>query len=363
MKKFLAGVLAGMAILSCTSITAFANEALRPPERFRDGILMDKDVFDENGNYASEVGRNQATFKGTIYTDQKIYLSVTNIRYYQPEYFEIKLKNGKNSDLIKSIKLVRVKVTPNTDAYDTAQDIEKITFRPLIEVTFNDIPSDEELKVELRFMAKYKETLYRLVSNGEEEYPDSPDDFIENLSEPLCVKGDSQLQKIDLYLQSRPDGQTGSSKEFTPGSKFYTKPEKNDQNEVVWSNANDDLVKVDYMADSDAKVYYPKMTTTWDNAVYRDYFANADAYKYEFAFSPKFSTTSRATLVFYNPFYEDYEYTVNAEDLYVYQLVGEEFVDVTKKFTAGVDDQERQILSTKTRELGYYVISDQKISA
>lgn len=151
----------------------------------------------------------------------------------------------------------------------------------------------------------------------------------------------------------------GSDLDFAAGQGgVVAKPVKDDNNTVTWSDANRDLATLVFTADSAVNVYYPKLSTAWNNEFYGMHF-DADAFKFEFVGNPTISATARPVLSLMNPFInEDDEYTVDAADLIVYELVDGALVLVSDRFTATEDEDGNQVLVTKTRTLGTYVVTD-----
>ena len=147
------------------------------------------------------------------------------------------------------------------------------------------------------------------------------------------------------------------------------KPTKNDDNEITWEDENNTIATLKFYSDDDAAKFFPKLTTKWDNADYAEYFADQNAFIFDFvgraAGETKIASTSRATLELYNPYYDWDEdvLTVAPEDCVIYQIVDGELVDVTASFTALQNDDGDYVFQTKTRELGCYIIAEAEAAA
>lgn len=96
---------------------------------------------------------------------------------------------------------------------------------------------------------------------------------------------------------------------------MVVKPQKNEDNEITWESENDTLAWLAFTSDDNAAKFYPKMITKWRDQDYTDYFADQDAYLYDFIGNPQIASTSRATLDLRYPFVdEDGELTVDPEN-------------------------------------------------
>lgn len=63
-------------------------------------------------------------------------------------------------------------------------------------------------------------------------------------------------------------------------------PNKNEDNEITWEDENRTLARLAFESDDDAKKLFPKMTTKWDDQDYADYFADQDAFLFDFIGAP-----------------------------------------------------------------------------
>ena len=142
------------------------------------------------------------------------------------------------------------------------------------------------------------------------------------------------------------------------------KPAKNDDNEITWEDENNTIAVLRFAGDDNQTKFFPKLSTKWEDADYAEYFADQDAYIFNFVASAagktKISSTSRATLELYNPYYDsdEDELTVEPEDVIIY-MIGDDGAlnDVTASFKPVENDDGDYVFQTKTRELGVYIIA------
>ncbi len=142
------------------------------------------------------------------------------------------------------------------------------------------------------------------------------------------------------------------------------KPTKNDDNEITWEDENNTIATLKFVGDDDGKYFYPKLSTKWEDADYAEYFADQNAFIFNFVASSagktKIASTSRATLELYNPYYDsdEDELTVEPEDVIIY-MIGDDGAlnDVTASFKPVENDDGDYVFQTKTRELGVYIIA------
>lgn len=152
--------------------------------------------------------------------------------------------------------------------------------------------------------------------------------------------------------------------DFQAGDKgVVVNPSQDDDNEIVWSDENDDLARLTFTGDSDVVKFFPKLSTVWDNNDYAAFFNNQDAFIFNFVANPYISTTSRALLEIYNPYIdEDGNATANGEDIVIYQVVDGELIDVTKNFAFTTNEDGDEVFQTKTRQLGTYIFAEYPVT-
>ena len=115
-----------------------------------------------------------------------------------------------------------------------------------------------------------------------------------------------------------------------------------------------------FEGDSSVDNFFPKLSTKWDNATYAEYFADQDAFIFDFISNPEISSTSRPVLTIYDPYYdyEEDESLVDSENVVIYQVVDGELVDVTADWSYGETDDGEMAYTTKTRQLGTYIFCE-----
>ena len=141
-------------------------------------------------------------------------------------------------------------------------------------------------------------------------------------------------------------------------------PRRNDDNEITWEDENNTIAVLRFAGDDNQTKFFPKLSTKWEDADYAEYFADQDAFIFNFVASAagqtKISSTSRATLELYNPYYDsdEDELTVEPEDVIIY-MIGDDGAlnDVTASFKPVENDDGDYVFQTKTRELGVYIIA------
>ena len=143
------------------------------------------------------------------------------------------------------------------------------------------------------------------------------------------------------------------------------KPQTNEDNEITWEDENNTIATLKFVGDDDGKYFFPKLSTMWNDADYAEYFADQDAFIFNFkgsaAGKTKIASTSRATLELYNPYYDEDEdeLTVDPENVVIYSVEEDgSLLDVTASFKAVETDDGEYVFQTKTRELGVYVIAE-----
>lgn len=226
--------------------------------------------------------------------------------------------------------------------------------KPMIKITFKeDLTSpDKEYKAKLEFTFTVKtggEVTAAKAANGK-----------------ALKSGTKLTESISFFVGNTKKHKT-TDEELNVGDKgIYAKPAKNEDNEVFWQDENDYLARLVFTADDSPSAYYPKLTDKWDNDKYARLFADQDAYFRSFAGNPTISSTSRASLYLYSPYYdEDGTETVDPEDVIIYQ-VGEddELIDVTAQFTIVEDDNfDGAAFMIKTRTLGSYIFAEKSVLA
>lgn len=147
------------------------------------------------------------------------------------------------------------------------------------------------------------------------------------------------------------------SDDITAGDGGVYKPEKNDDNELVWSDGSGDVAMLKFYADDSASKMAIKLSTKSISSIYTEYGDPVDAELYFRAFQgvTNIPSTSRANLYLYSPFEDD---DVDYRDVFIYTLVDGELSDATMLFKW---DSEEEAWTCKTRQLGTYIISDTEL--
>ncbi len=223
----------------------------------------------------------------------------------------------------------------------------------VIEIKFKENMTDDEFKVVFDVKIRAKKAVNGWAIGETKKFEDVAETWISN---NLWDLGDGDWAA----------GQGG----------WMIEPLKNEENEIIWYDENKDIAKVEFYADSDTDKFFAKLSTKWNNEWYSDMFRNTDAFIFNFVGAPKISATSRATLTIYNPFVnDDEELEVDLDELKVYKVLDtaalaattEEAIaeaiadgrieDVTNLFTAGENEDGDQVLTTRTRDLGTYIVT------
>ena len=274
------------------------------------------------------------------------------------DYFKFKYKKGSdNSKMILDINLVEKNLGGGREEY--------------IEIKLADDYTDDEYKINPTFTFSAKENLYlyeNTATAGDYKYftEDEVDDGVP------AKRGYTKYTKVD-YDVSEDDEFEGeftiwisnteleADEDFAAGTGGVTlKPTKNDDNEIIWYDENDDIAMLTFEGDSSVDNFFPKLSTKWDNSTYATYFADQDAFIFDFISNPDISSTSRPVLTIYDPYYdyEEDESLVDSENVVIYQVVDGELVDVTADWSYGETDDGEMAYTTKTRQLGTYIFCE-----
>ena len=271
------------------------------------------------------------------------------------DYFKFKYKKGSdNSKMILDINLVEKKLGSNPrDTY--------------IEIKLADDYTDDEYKINPTFTFTVKEDFYYWDDSTNKKGmflptdESAPSGYTHEARYDL-EDGDEYEGEFTIWISNT---ELEADEDFAAGTGGVTlKPTKNDDNEIVWYDENDDIAKLTFEGDSSVDNFYPKLSTKWDNATYAEYFADQDAFIFDFISNPNISSTSRPVLTIYDPYYdyENDEVTVDPENVVVYQVVDGELVDVTADWSYGEDDDGEMAYTTKTRQLGTYIFCEASVA-
>ena len=355
MKKLLSVALAAATVAS-VGVSAFAADY----DMGELAVLYD--------NESSVAGTNQ---NDTVTPDQKVYVSLDTVgsqlfedglgqvggsvdgAYLMDEdFFKFKYKKGSdNSKMILGISLVEKDLKNGRNEY--------------IEIKLADDYTDDEYKINPTFTFTAKDDLYiktdapRMGSWATaEELEDRYNGIPANYASVGISDGDEFEGEFTIWISNTEED---ADADYAAGTGGVTlKPTKNDDNEIIWYDENDDIAMLTFEGDSSVDNFYPKLSTKWDNATYAEYFADQDAFIFDFISNPEISSTSRPVLTIYDPYYdyEEDESLVDSENVVIYQVVDGELVDVTADWSYGETDDGEMAYTTKTRQLGTYIFCE-----
>ena len=173
-----------------------------------------------------------------------------------------------------------------------------------------------------------------------------------------CYWEDDDVITIDYTIWISNEEVEGSDGDADTGDSVYFTPESNEDNVMVWG---DDRAALEFEADDDADSFYARLSTKSISTIYAEYGdpVGADLWFYDFVGSSTIPATSRATLTLGIPWDEDDDYVpASPEDCYIYRLNSDGTLeDVTSSFTYN-EDGDIDGWSTRTRELGTFIVSD-----
>ncbi|MEM1484704.1 hypothetical protein V6615_07445 [Oscillospiraceae bacterium PP1C4] len=271
----------------------------------------------------------------TVKPGKTIYFPVQPA-YANTDNFEIKAKKGDNAKNIASVTVVEKDLDKAAmpPVNSSASPFDGSARELYVAVKLNDNMTDAEYKITFDFTIKTTETQGVFTKGDKATFEDVAKLWVTN--------------QLDKSSDVTWDAGTGG---------FIAKPQSNEENTVEWENENRTIAKMVFNADSDVNKYFPKLSTKWDADIAAKF--EGDAFVLNFVGTPTISSTSRPVLTIFNPFInDDDEYTVDVEELFVYEVIDGELVDSTAKFTATTNDDGDQVLTTKTRTLGHYIITD-----
>lgn len=316
-------------------------------------VLRDK-LLDDTGLKSPywDNGTANDTNKGyTVEPDQDVYLPLYAFEYLgvspidsvegtldDADDWKLKVKKNEGSKMIKAVSIVDKNFgSGRRHAY--------------IKIELNDNYTNDDNKIDLDLTITNNSKKYWAVDVTGVEGLDSY-----GLNTSSGLKGNlifwvkNQVQDADADFQAGDKG-------------VVVNPSQDDDNEIVWSDENDDLARLTFTGDSDVVKFFPKLSTVWDNNDYAAFFNNQDAFIFNFVANPYISTTSRALLEIYNPYIdEDGNATANGEDIVIYQVVDGELIDVTKNFAFTTNEDGDEVFQTKTRQLGTYIFAEYPVT-
>ena len=330
MKKLLAVVLAAAIVLSLGVVSFAASNDAKPKATVTTYIkATDTETTTTVPIVADYDTANEVT--DLVKPGSTVYVKVSN-GLEDKDNFKVKFDKGDdNPKMIKKISIAEKSILG--DPRNT-----------VIKVELNDNTTDSEYKVSpsVTFTAKDKDV------------PSGADKF---------QAGDKITVELKFWIGNVVEG---ADQDYMAGDDgVVLKPTKNEDNEINWEDENNTIATLKFVGDDDGKYFYPKLSTKWEDADYAEYFADQDAFIFNFTGAnggnTKIASTSRATLELYNPYYDsdEDELTVEPENCVVY-MVGDDgsINDVTASFKAVETDDGDYVFQTKTRELGIYIIAE-----
>ena len=344
MKKFIAASLAAL-IAGSVSVTAFAaddfNWRYDYPAFTATAALYNGDelVNDEPLPVKYEVvenGSNVAKPGG------EVYILLLDDSFVDKDMWKVKTDKGDNNPKL----IEKISVVEKDEGFEIAEALVNGRAggrrQPLIKIKLRDVMDGEEYKLtpQVKFTAKDDIEIF-----GDGEVMETLEDVV------FVVDITGWMGNV----------QRDGDEDWAAGTGGYVaKPTKDDENEVVWHNENDDIARLSFQADSDVTKYYPKLSTKWVDSTYSEVIGDADAFVVEFVGNPVISSTSRATLEIYNPYKnDDGEYDVAVEDLRVYLADADGVLtDVTDQCKLGTNDDDEEVITLRTRQLGTYIVTD-----
>ena len=351
MKKLLSVLLAATTVVSLGGAAVYA----------KDTDMGDLKVYYDDASSVEGTNNND-----TVTPDQKVYVKLYDVADLMfgtagdgngidpdvlddEDFFKFKYKKGSdNSKMILSIGLVEKKLS------------EVEGRQKYIEIKLADDYTDDEYKINPTFTFTAKDDLYLKNDASAWATADDLDDRYGSTAgwTKLIDDGDEFEGEFTLWISNTEED---ADADYAAGTGGVTlKPTKNDDNEIVWYDENDDIAMLTFEGDSSVDNFYPKLSTKWDNSTYATYFADQDAFIFDFISNPDISSTSRPVLTIYDPYYdyEEDESLVDSENVVIYQVVDGELVDVTADWSYGETEDGEMAYTTKTRQLGTYIFCE-----
>ena len=363
MKKLLSVLLAATTVVSLGGAAVYA----------KDTDMGDLEVYYDNNRNIKGYQADGVTLDNndTVTPDQKVYVRLSDVAETiidetlgaqagpgrdngvtavldDDDYFKFKYKKGSdNSKMILGISLVEKNLDGSRKSY--------------IEIKLADDYTDDEYKINPTFTFTAKDDLFSEAAGTvrtREDLEDRNNGTIPAGWTQIAEDGDEFEGEFTIWISNT---ELEADEDFAAGTGGVTlKPTKNDDNEIVWYDENDDIAMLTFEGDSSVDNFYPKLSTKWDNSTYATYFADQDAFIFDFISNPDISSTSRPVLTIYDPYYdyEEDESLVDSENVVIYQVVDGELVDVTADWSYGETDDGEMAYTTKTRQLGTYIFCE-----
>lgn len=127
-----------------------------------------------------------------------------------------------------------------------------------------------------------------------------------------------------------------------------------DNNFVSFETKSDTIATLEFMGSSNPEDFIARLSTKWPSDLLAK-FRDTDAVIWRFT-PASIDCDSRAKLSLTNPFDDDF----NPKRVYIYTVDSRGILkDVTRNFTY---DSDEDVYTTRTRSLGIYILSDQRVS-
>ena len=348
MKKLLAVVLAAMMVLSL-GVMASADSSARPVATFQWYDADGNEMKGTDPNWPKEWGtpNSSGTIDAIAFDSEKADTDLVN-----PDstvWVNLKLKGHdfdfQNKDLWK--------IKPDKGD-DNAKLISKVSVATTDKDKFGSGTGRRDaMKIELK--PDYTDNDYKFSPSVKLTYKGDKD------NDPL--EGYYVVVDVKFYMGNFGED---ADQDYDAGKGgVVLKPQTNEDNEITWEDENNTIATLRFVGDDDGKYFFPKLSTKWEDADYAEYFADQDAFIFNFVGSAagktQIASTSRATLELYNPYYDEDEdeLTVDPEDVVIYSVEDDgSLLDVTASFKAVETDDGDYVFQTKTRELGVYIIAE-----
>lgn len=261
--------------------------------------------------------------------------------------FKIRVRKGEGAEYIESVSITEKQFEEAFAPIDGGAALPADTVRHTcvaVKLKENMTGEENQVSFEMKVTARQDGVQFGGVTYQK------GDVVVDDVSSSIWVKN-----KVLSEEEANWDVNTGG---------FVVKPTRDEENEIVWENDYRDVARLDFVADSEATVYYPKLSTAWGNRDYEREFANSRAYQFHFVGNPTIPAAGRVTLSIYNPYVNTDEtfsivdaYTIDAFDLLVYEVIDGEAVDITDRVKVVIDDNWEQRLTLRTRTLGTYIVA------
>lgn len=294
-----------------------------------------------------------------------VYIKVNDM-LTDDEYFKLSVKKGENSKYIKAISVVEKRF--NNPLYAVNEDDRGLQVLgsnsrgTFVKIELVELTTDDEYKITFDFNVKVRKDLtFYLWNNGRWSLNRTDSGATHNSTITYNAGDSAKIEDVGpIWLKNTV---VSADRQFRVGEEgMMLQPVENDENEIIWYNANDDLARLTFDADSDVDKFYSRLSTKWDHQDYATYFADQDAFLFDFIGSPKISSTSRGVLELYNPYIdEDGNETVDPDSIVIYSVVDGELYDITSSFVYDENDDGYMAFTTKTRTLGTYIFAEKPV--